>query len=139
MLLCKKVPCLRNLWIVCFVTYRNIPGYPCQRSAFVAVAVKCSNFFLCGKGKALCQCPFGLHRQQPEMDKQNVDVAAPGKISANAHGMGAWGHSNQSSPITAVRSTAERSFSKLRLIKTFHRLTITDERLINLAMISIES
>jgi len=26
-----------------------------------------------------------LHRQQPEKDKQNVDVALPGKISADAH------------------------------------------------------
>jgi len=26
-----------------------------------------------------------LHRQQPEKDKQNVDVAASGKISADAH------------------------------------------------------
>ena len=36
-------------------------------------------------------------------------------------------------------ATAERSFSKLKLIKTFHRSTMTDERLSNLAMISIES
>jgi len=50
-----------------------------------------------------------------------------------------WGHSNQSLPITAVRSTAERSFSKFRLIKTFHRSTMTDERLTNLAKISIEN
>jgi len=42
-------------------------------------------------------------------------------------------------PITAVRSTAERRFSKLRLIKTFHRSTMTNEKLANLAMISIES
>jgi len=26
-----------------------------------------------------------LHRQQPEKDKQNVDFAPPGKISADAH------------------------------------------------------
>jgi len=28
------------------------------------------------KGKAFCECPFTLHRQQPEKDKQNFDVAA---------------------------------------------------------------
>jgi len=46
---------------------------------------------------------------------------------------------NDSFPITAVRNTAEWSFSKLRLIKTFHRSTVTDERQTNLAMISMES
>ena len=30
--------------------------------------------------------PFLLHRQQPEKDKQNVDFAPPGKISADARG-----------------------------------------------------
>ena len=34
---------------------------------------------------------------------------------------------------------AERSFSKLKLIKTFHRSTMMDERLTSLATISIES
>jgi len=68
-----------------------------------------------------------------------ISTLPHGKISADAHGMGAWSHSNQSSPITAVRNTAERSFSKLRLIKTFHRSTITDEKQTNPAMISIES
>jgi len=34
------------------------------------------------KGKAFRECRFALHRQQPEKDKQNVDVAPPGKISA---------------------------------------------------------
>jgi len=42
-------------------------------------------------------------------------------------------------PITAARNSAERSFSKLRLIKTFNRSSVTDEMLANLAMISIES
>jgi len=51
----------------------------------------------------------------------------------------AWGHSNESFPITAVFNTAEWSFSKFRLIKTFHRSTMTDERQTNLAMISTES
>ena len=63
----------------------------------------------------------------------------PGKIYADANGKGAWIHSNESLPITAVCNTAERSFSKLRLIKTFHISAMTDERLANLAMISIES
>jgi len=80
-----------------------------------------------------------LHRQQPEKYKQNFDVTPHGKITADAHGKGAWGHSTESLPITAVRNTAEWSFSKFRLIKTFHRSTMTDERLTNLARISIES
>jgi len=80
-----------------------------------------------------------LHRQQPEKYKQNVDVSPSGKITADAHRKGAWGHSNESLPITAVRNTSKRRFSKLRLVKTFHRSTTTDERLTNLAMISIES
>jgi len=42
-------------------------------------------------------------------------------------------------PITAVWNTAEQSFSKLRLIETFHRSTKTDERLTNLGRISIET
>jgi len=42
-------------------------------------------------------------------------------------------------PFTAPRNTTERSFSKLRLIKTFHRSTMIDEKLTNLAVISIES
>jgi len=72
-------------------------------------------------GKALCECPFALHLQQPEKYKQNIDVSPPGKISADANGQGAWGHSNEGLPSTAVRNAAERSFSKLRIIKTFHR------------------
>jgi len=62
-----------------------------------------------------------------------------GKISAYAQGKGAWSNFNESLPITAVRNTAEQSFSKLKLIKTFYRSTMTDERLTNLAMISIKS
>ena len=56
-------------------------------------------------------------------------------------GVGAFFHwrPNESFPITAVRNTAEWSFSKFRLIKTFHRSTVTDERRTILAMISIES
>jgi len=63
----------------------------------------------------------------------------PGKITADAHRKWAWGHSTESLPITAIRKTAERSFSKLRLIKTFQRSTMTDEKLTTLAMISVES
>jgi len=73
--------------------------------------------------KALCERPFALHRQKPEKYKQNVDFSPPGKIYADANGKGAWGHSYESLRITAVRNTAKRSFSKLRLIKTFHRST----------------
>ena len=40
-------------------------------------------------------------------------------------------------PISAT--SAERSFSKLKLIKTFHRSTTIDNRLTSLALISIES
>ena len=40
-------------------------------------------------------------------------------------------------PISAAR--AERSFSRLKLIKIFHRSTTMDDRLISLALISIES
>jgi len=39
-------------------------------------------------GKTFCERPFALHRQQAEKDKQNVDVAHPGKISADAHARG---------------------------------------------------
>jgi len=42
-------------------------------------------------------------------------------------------------PITVVVNTVERSYSKLKFIKTFHRSTMTDERLTNLAMTSTES
>nr|XP_012559134.2 uncharacterized protein LOC100206997 [Hydra vulgaris] len=40
-------------------------------------------------------------------------------------------------PVTVA--SAERSFSKLKLIKTFHRSTMVDERLSSLAMLSIEN
>jgi len=36
-------------------------------------------------------------------------------------------------------ATAERSFSKLKLIKTFNRSYMTDNRLSSLAMLSIEA
>jgi len=52
---------------------------------------------------------------------------------------GAWDQHSKSWPITAVRNSVELSFSKLKLIKTFHKTAMTDERLANLAMISVES
>ena len=65
-------------------------------------------------GKVLCEGPFVSHRQQREKYKQNVDVVPPfGKISADANGKGAWG--------------------------PFHKSAMTDERLTNLATISIAS
>jgi len=39
------------------------------------------------KGKAFCERLFALHRQQPVKDKQILDLAPHGKISADAHGM----------------------------------------------------
>ena len=45
----------------------------------MTIAVKWSNFFLHRMGKALCECLFALHRQQPEKYKQNVDVGTPWK------------------------------------------------------------
>ena len=43
------------------------------------------HFFMCG-GKTFCERPSVLHLQQPEKDRQNVDIAPTGKISADAHG-----------------------------------------------------
>jgi len=39
----------------------------------------------CGKGKAFCERPYAPHRQQPEKDQQNIEVAPREKISAVAH------------------------------------------------------
>jgi len=36
-------------------------------------------------GKTFRERMFALHRQQPDKDEQNVDVAPPGRISADAH------------------------------------------------------
>jgi len=41
--------------------------------------------------------------------------------------------------MTAVRNTPECSFSKLKLIETFHKSTTINERLTNLALVSIEN
>ena len=55
-----------------------MPGYRCQRTHFCDC---CRNMgpLLDGVegGKAFCERPFVLHRQQPEKDKQNVDFAPP--------------------------------------------------------------
>lgn len=40
--------------------------------------------------------------------------------------------------ITVSNATCERSFSKLKLIKTYQRSTMSQERLSNLAILSIE-
>jgi len=42
---------------------------------FGTVAVTWVIFFVVQKGKALCERQFASYRQQPEMGKQNVDVA----------------------------------------------------------------
>jgi len=51
--------------------------YDCYRNTGAFCGVK--------KAKRFAKVHFTLHRQQPENDKQNVDVATPGKISADAH------------------------------------------------------
>jgi len=38
------------------------------------------------KSKAFCESQLSLHGQQPENEKQNVNVAPPGKIYVDAHG-----------------------------------------------------
>ena len=82
---------------------------------------------MCRKG---CERPFALHRQQPKKYKQNVDVDRLEKF---------------------LRTTMERRLGAIltkvcrfktfhrSIIKTFHRSTMTDEKLTNLAMIFIES
>jgi len=46
----------------------------------------CTDYFG-RKGKAFCEGLFALHRQKPEKDKKNFDVASPTqKIYANARG-----------------------------------------------------
>jgi len=57
----------------------------------------------------------------------------------NYYWKGAWSYHRKSLPIPAVRNTVGRTFSKLKLIKTFRRSIMTDERLTNLTMICIES
>ena len=58
------------------VNYRNIPGYCCQRSASSWLLPLHGAFCFCckSKGKAFCERPFALHRQQLENDRQNGDV-----------------------------------------------------------------
>jgi len=90
------------------------------------------------KNNALCERPFALHRQQPEKHKQNFDVTLMEKFLRTPVERG-LGTILTNLLITATSSTAERSFSKLRLIKTFHRSTTSDEKVTTLAMISNES
>jgi len=52
----------------------------------MTAAVTQSSSLWCRKYKAFCQCSYALHCQQPEKDKHIVDIAIPGKISADAHG-----------------------------------------------------
>jgi len=53
--------------------------YSYKEALYATVGVTLDIFFFCIH-------QFALHRQQPEKDKQNVDFAPPGKISADAHG-----------------------------------------------------
>jgi len=41
--------------------------------------------YSCRNGEEFRESTFTLHRQQPDKDQQNVNVAPPGKISADAH------------------------------------------------------
>jgi len=69
------------------VNYLIIPGYCCQRSAFLwLLPLHGALCLCCRKGKAFCERQFALLRQQLEKDKRNVNVASPGKISADTHG-----------------------------------------------------
>jgi len=116
----------------------NITGYCCQLSKlFVTIAVKWINFFWCSKGIALCKRPFALNRQQPKKLQAKCRRLPPGNVSADDYrtGVGAILMKVFRSLLYAVL----RNFSKLRLIKAFHRSTMTDERLTNMAMISAES
>ena len=90
------------------------------------------------KGKALCERPFA---SAATLKVQAICRHCPptGKNFADTCGKGVWGHSNENLPINAVCNIAERSFSKLRIIKMFHRSIMSDEKLAILAMISIES
>jgi len=126
----KKYPA----WKICryyFVTstYRNILGYSCQRSAFfVTIAVKWSKRFVNVRIHCIVSNLKIISKISTLLPMEKF-LRTPRVL----------GHSNQSLPITTVYNTAERSFSKFRLIKTFHRSTMTDERLTNLARTSIES
>jgi len=75
--------------VTCYcVNYRNIPGSWVLLPTKLIFCDCCRNlghFLWCRNGKAFCEGPFTLHRQQLENYKQNVDVAPSGKISADAH------------------------------------------------------
>jgi len=55
--------------------------------------------------KTFCVRPIALHHQKPEKDKQNVDFAPPGNISADARG---W------DPIFADPGVCDRKTSEMR-------------------------
>jgi len=58
--------CVENLMIACCVNYRNIPDYCCLQSAFFVIVTETWGILWCRKGKAFCERPFTLHRQQIE-------------------------------------------------------------------------
>ena len=63
------------------VVYLGIAG---NEAHFSDCCCNMGHFLWCRKGNAFCERPFALHRQQPEKDKQSVDVAPPtGKIAAS--------------------------------------------------------
>jgi len=105
----------------------------------VTTAVKRSNFFCIEWAKRFVNVRLHCIVSNLKSISKMSTLSPLGKISADANAMGAWDHSNESFPINAVRNTAEQSFSKLRLIKTFHRSNMTDERLLKVAMTSTES
>jgi len=57
------------------------------------------------------------------------------KISVESHVNRSWSIST----ITGLRTTAQRSFSKLMLLNTFHRSTMIAEKLANLSVIYFDS
>jgi len=69
----------------------------------------------------------------------DVDVALPLEKCLRTPMQRAWGHFDERFRITGVRNTAERSFGKLRLLKTFLRSTMIDAKLANLEMIYLEN
>jgi len=75
LLLCKEVPCLKNLQSLFCNLSQCTWLLLLTKCIFVTNALKWSKFFLRNNGKALCERPFALHRQQTEKYKQNVDVS----------------------------------------------------------------
>jgi len=69
--------------------------------------------------------------------KQNVDVSPLEKFLRMTTEKGLWVILMK--VFLSLLYAILRNFSKLRLTKAFHRSTMTDERLMNMAMISTES